>query len=169
MTDHHYTPTYLEDYVVGSARQFTGRTITADDIQIHADQTGDRFPHHLDAEWCATQPFGRPMAHGTLVLSVAVGMTATDINPAALSYGYDRIRFVRPVFIGDTLTVRAEITGVRDHAKDPDRFGIVDEELRVTNQNDETVLALVHVYLVEKRQTDRSEEPEPTPAGAAAE
>lgn len=167
MTD--YVSTWFEDYVLGSAREFRGRTITAEDIQIHADQTGDHFPHHLDAEWCATQPFGRPMAHGTLVLSVAVGMTATDINPASLSYGYDRIRFVRPVFIDDTLAVRAEITAMRDHRSQPERYGIVEEELRVTNQNDETVLALTHIYLVEKRPTDRSEEPEPLPSGAAAE
>lgn len=152
MTAHEYTPTYLEDYVIGSAREFTGRIITAEDIAIHADQTGDRFPHHLDAEWCASQPFGRPMAHGTLVLSVAVGMTAVDINPASLSYGYDCIRFVRPVFIGDTLTVRAEISRIRDHRHEPERLGIVDEELRVTNQHGEVVLALAHVYLVEKRQ-----------------
>lgn len=152
MTVYEYSPTYLEDYVVGSVREFTGRTITAEDIAIHADQTGDRFPHHLDAEWCATQPFGRPMAHGTLVLSVAVGMTAADINPVSLSYGYDRIRFVRPVFIGDTLTVRAEISQIRDHRHHPERLGLVEEELRVTNQHGDVVLSLAHVYLVEKSQ-----------------
>lgn len=167
MIDH--PSTFFEDYVPGTTREFTGRTITEDDIAIHADQTGDHFPHHTDAEWCATQPFGRPMAHGTLVLSVAVGMTATDINPASMSYGYDRIRFVRPVFIDDTLTVRAEITQLRDHRNDPDRFGIVDEQLRVTNQNGEVVLVLVHVYLVEKRHTRRPEEPELLPVAGAPE
>ena len=167
MTDQHSS--YFEDYLVGSSRQFTGRTITAEDIAIHADQTGDHFPHHTDAEWCATQPFGRPMAHGTLVVSVAVGMTATDINPASMSYGYDRIWFVRPVFVGYTLTVHAEITELRDHRNDPDRYGIVDEQLRVTNQNDEVVLFLVHLYLVEKRQAGRPEESQPLSTVAAAE
>jgi acyl dehydratase len=145
-----YTSTYFDEYVPGTVRTFVGRTITAEDIRIHADQTGDHFPHHTDAEWCATQPFGRPMAHGTLVLSVAVGMTATDINPASMSYGYDRIRFVRPVFVDDTISVRAEITTLRDHRKAPERYGLVEEELQVVNQNDEVVLALVHIYLVEK-------------------
>ena len=117
MTD--YASTYFEDYVVGSVRFYEGRTITAEDIEIHAAQTGDVFPHHVDAEWCATQPFGRPMAHGTLVLSVAVEMTADEVNPAAMSYGYDRIRFVRPVFVDDTIAVRAEVTAQRDDRRAP--------------------------------------------------
>lgn len=149
MTD--FVSTHFEDYATGSVRVYAGRTITAEDIEIHAAQTGDVFPHHMDAEWCATQPFGRPMAHGTLVLSVAVGMTADEVNPAAMSYGYDRIRFVRPVFIDDTITVRAEVTSLREYAKAPDSYGLVDEEVRVTNQDGDVVLALVHIYLVDKR------------------
>lgn len=154
------TSTWFEDYVPGSVREFSGRTITADDIDIHAAQTGDFFPHHMDAEWCATQPFGRRIAHGTLVLSVAVGMTADEVNTEAMSYGYDRIRFVRPVFIDDTIAVRAEITAKADHRKRPDLHGMVEEELRVTNQHDEVVLSLVHIYLVNKRRR-------PTPADDA--
>jgi acyl dehydratase len=143
--------TYFEEYVPGTARVFGGRTITAEDIEIHAAQTGDFFPHHMDAEWCATQPFGRRMAHGTLVLSLAVGMTAEDVNPAAMTYGYDRIRFVSPVFIDDTISVTAQIISLKDYRKSPDSHGLVDEELRVTNQDGHVVLALVHIYLVEKR------------------
>jgi len=144
------TETAYDDYAVGDRRTTTGRTITEADIVLHAGQTGDFFPHHMDREWCATQPFGQRMAHGTLVMSVAVGMTADVINPLAMSYGYDRVRFIRPVFIGDTVTVAAAITGKRDHAKQPDRLGYVEETVTVTNQRDETVLSLVHLYLVQK-------------------
>jgi len=56
-------------------------------------------------------------------MSVAVGMTAGDINPRAMSYGYDRVRFVRPVVIGDPITVRAEIFGKSDHRKRPEELG----------------------------------------------
>ena len=63
---------FFEDYQVGSVRQTTGRTLTEADIVLHAGQTGDFFPHHMDAEWCATQPFKRRVAHGTLVMSMAV-------------------------------------------------------------------------------------------------
>ena len=142
---------FFEDYVIGAVRQTTGRTVTEADIVLHAGQTGDFFPHHMDAEWCATQPFGRRVAHGTLVMSMAVGMTAGDINPRAMSYGYDRVRFVRPVFIGDTLTVTAEITGAGDHRRRPEALGMVEETVTATNQAGEVVLALVHLYVVEKR------------------
>ena len=142
---------FFEDYEIGTVRRTTGRTITEADIVLHAGQTGDFFPHHMDKEWCATQPFGRRIAHGTLVLSVAVGMTAGSINPRAMSYGYDRIRFVKPVFIDDTIVVHAEIVAKDDHVKAPERLGRVDERVTVKNQHDEVVLSLVHLYVVEKR------------------
>jgi acyl dehydratase len=140
---------YFEDYVIGSARTTTGRTITEADIVLHAGQTGDFFPHHMDAAWCATQDFGQRMAHGTLVFSVAIGMTATVINPHAMSYGYDRVRFVKPVFIGDTIRVRAEITACRDHPKRADH-GVAVEMVTVTNQRGDTVLVCEHLYLVKR-------------------
>ncbi len=142
---------FFEDYVVGSARTTMGRTITEADVVIHAGQTGDNFPHHMDAEWAASQPFGQRVAHGTLVMSVAVGMTAGDINPQAMSYGYDRVRFVAPVFIGDTITVTAEITAKRDHHKQADRLGFVEELVTAVNQHGATALVLTHLYLVNKR------------------
>ncbi len=151
---------YFEDYEIGTRRTTTGRTITEADIVLHAGQTGDWFPHHVDAAWCATQPFGQRIAHGTLIVSVAVGMTAGDINPLAVSYGYDRIRFIRPVFIGDTIAVAATVTARRPH---PRRLthGFVDEQVEVRNQHDEPVLALTHLYLVERRDTASAEERRP--------
>ena len=142
---------WFEDYEVGERRTTVGRTITETDIVVHAGQTGDFFPHHMDADWCATQPFGARIAHGTLILSVAVGMTAVDINPQSMSYGYDRIRFLKPVFIGDTIKVVAEIADKSDHKKKPDQLGYLHELVSVTNQRDETVLVLTHLYLVNKR------------------
>lgn len=141
---------HFEDYLIGFTRTTFGRTITETDIIVHAGHTGDFFPHHMDAEWCATQEFGRRMAHGTLVFSVAIGMTATTINPHAMSYGYDRLRFVRPVFINDTIRVTATITAQRDHPKRK-THGFVDEAIEVRNQNDEVVLSCAHIYLVERK------------------
>lgn len=142
---------YFEDYVIGATRQTMGRTITEADIVLHAGQTGDNFPHHMDAAWAATQPFGRRIAHGTLVMSVAVGMTAGDVNPQAMSYGYDRVRFVAPVYIGDTITVTAEIAAKSDHRRDPGRRGYVEELVTVENQDGARVLVLTHLYIVNKR------------------
>ncbi|HTW28537.1 MAG TPA: MaoC/PaaZ C-terminal domain-containing protein [Acetobacteraceae bacterium] len=144
---------FFEQYAIGTARRSMGRTITEADIIAHAGQTGDFFPHHMDAEWCATQPFGQRVAHGTLILSVAIGMTAGDINPRAMSYGYDRVRFIRPVFIGDTIRVTATIREKRDHPKRAG-FGIVAEAVEVGNQRGEAVLACEHLYLVERRNSD---------------
>ncbi len=141
---------FFEDYAVGTVRHSLGRTITEADIVAHAGQTGDFFPHHMDAVWCATQPFGRRMAHGTLVFSVGIGMTAGEINPRAMSYGYDRLRFIRPVFINDTISVTATITEKRDHPRRAG-FGIIVEAIAVANQNAETVLACEHLYLAERR------------------
>ena len=144
---------YFEEYEVGSVRTSTGRTITEADIITHAGQTGDFYPHHMDAEWCKTQPFGARTAHGTLILSVSVGMLAGEINESAMSYGYDKVRFISPVFIGDTITSKAEIIAKRDHAKKPQDFGMVDEQVTVTNQKGETVIAFVHLYLVNRKKS----------------
>ncbi|OHZ00423.1 dehydratase [Salinicola sp. MIT1003] len=146
---------YFEDYEIGSERTTFGRTMTESDIVTHAGQTGDHFPHHMDKEWCATQEFRERIAHGTLVFSVAVGMTASVINPRAMSYGYDKLRFVRPVFIGDTITVNARIRDKREHPKRQEH-GLVYESLTVTKQNGETVMVCDHVYLVERRSLERA-------------
>jgi len=140
---------FFEDYEVGATRETTGRTITEADIVLHAGQTGDFYPHHMDAEWCKTQEFKQRMAHGTLIFSVAVGMTAGAINPEAFSYGYDRLRFIKPVFIGDTIHVRLSIKEKREHKKPG--HGIVCELVEVLNQRNETVLACEHLLLVRKK------------------
>ncbi len=142
---------FFEDYEIGSSRETLGRTITETDIVLHAGQTGDFYPHHMDAEWCKTQPFGQRMAHGTLIFSVAVGMTASEVNPEAFSYGYDRLRFIKPVYIGDTLHVRLTIKEKRDSPKSP-CHGIVVELCEALNQREEVVLACEHLLMVTRRQ-----------------
>ena len=144
------TPKHFEEYELNAARETTGRTITEADVVLHAGQTGDFYPHNMDAEWCKTQPFGQRIAHGTLIFSVAVGMTAGEINPLAFSYGYDRLRFIKPVFIGDTIRVSATIKETRDHPKRKE-FGIAVEAIEVANQAGEVVLVCEHLYLVERR------------------
>ena len=145
--------TYFEEYELGVSRETFGRTITEADIVIHAGQTGDFFPHHMDAEWVKTQEFKQRIAHGTLILSIAIGMTANEINPVAFSYGYDRVRFIRPVHIGDTITVKATIAEKRDHPKRPED-GYMVEQIEVFNQDGQIVLACQHLYLVQRKNVD---------------
>lgn len=141
---------FFEDYVLNSQRKTYGRTITETDIVMHAGQTGDFFPHHMDKEWCASQDFKQRIAHGTLIFSVAVGATATLINPVAFSYGYDRLRFIKPVYIGDTIHTVVEITAKKSH-KNREDYGIVTESAIVRNQKDETVVVFDHLLMVKKK------------------
>ncbi|MGV6874781.1 MaoC family dehydratase [Pseudochelatococcus sp. B33] len=140
---------FFEDYAIGETSITTGRTITEADIVMHAGQTGDFFPHHMDAEWCATQPFKQRIAHGTLIFSVGIGMAASVINPQSMSYGYDRLRFITPTFIGDTIRVRSTIVEKRDH-KSPDK-GLVIEQVEVLKQDDSLALICNHIHIVNRR------------------
>jgi acyl dehydratase len=140
---------HFEDYEVGSSRETLGRTLTETDIVLHAGQTGDFYPHHMDAEWCKKQPFQQRLAHGTLVFSIAVGLTAAEVNPEAFSYGYDRLRFIKPVFIGDTLRVKVTIKEKRDAPKRP-HHGVVVELCEVFNQHEQIVLACEHLLMVKR-------------------
>ncbi|MGC4023753.1 MAG: MaoC/PaaZ C-terminal domain-containing protein [Mesorhizobium sp.] len=144
--------TYFEDYEIGSSRKTSGRTITETDFVVHAGHTGDFFPHHMDAEFMKASPFGQRIAHGTLVFSIGVGLTASVINPVAFSYGYDRLRFIKPVFINDTIHSVTTISAKEDDPKRPDA-GRVIERLQVINQRGETVLAADHIYVVERKKS----------------
>lgn len=140
---------YFEEYQLQSQRRTGGRTITETDIVIHAGQSGDFFPHHVDAEWCKTQPFKQRIAHGTLVFTVAIGLTATAINPVSMTYGYERLRFIRPVFIGDTIYSTVTIKEKKEHKKPGN--GLVTELVETFNQHNELVFVCEHLLLVEKQ------------------
>jgi len=143
-------PKYFEEYEAGTVRESLGRTITETDIVLHAGQSGDFYPHHMDAEWCKGQDFKERIAHGTLVLTVAVGLTSAAVNPEAFTYGYDRLRFIKPVFIGDTLHARVTLKEKRDSPKRPE-YGLVVELVEALNQRQEVVLACEHLLMVKKR------------------
>lgn len=136
-------PTFLE---AGEVAEYT-RRIDAADIAAFARISGDDDPVHTDPDFAARTAFGRCIAHGAHVMgllsttasmmsrrSVARGSTGTPV-----SAGYDRIRFTRPVFAGDTLTARYVIEDVDDsRARTRAR-------LEVVNQDGETCLVGTHV------------------------
>lgn len=140
---------YFEEFVLEDSRSTKGRTITETDIVIHAGQSGDFFPHHMDEEWCKTQPFKKRIAHGTLIFTIAIGLTADVINEVAMTYGYERLRFINPVFIGDTIKVSVTIKNKVDHKKPG--FGLVTELVECTNQHQEMVMVCEHILLVNKK------------------
>tara|TARA_R110002049_G_scaffold152608_1_gene316708 strand:+ start:1072 stop:1296 length:225 start_codon:yes stop_codon:yes gene_type:complete len=73
----YFKSTFFEDYQLDDKRVTLGRTITETDFVVHAGHTGDFFPHHMDEAWCKTQPFGQRIAHGTMIFSIGIGLTAS--------------------------------------------------------------------------------------------
>jgi len=141
---------YYEDYVVGSQRETSGRTITEADFVVHAGHSGDYFPHHVDAEFARTTPFGQRIAHGTMTFTIGIGLTASQINPVAFTYGYDKLRFPKPVFISDTIRTRITVKGKQEDPKRKE-LGRVIEACEVLNQRNEVVMYCEHILLVAVR------------------
>ncbi|MDF2444000.1 MAG: hypothetical protein JWR01_2203 [Subtercola sp.] len=137
----------FEEYAVGETQDARSRVITGDDITVFADLSGDQHPAHTD-EAFATERFGGRLAHGVLTFAVVVGLTV-EYNELSVAYGYDRIRFPRPVLAGDTVTASAEVIGVREH-RNP-AIGLVTKAYTAVNQRGETVLVCEHVLAVQKR------------------
>lgn len=125
------------------------RTITETDIVNFAGISGDFHPLHMSTEHAAGTDFGERLAHGNLVFSIAEALIA-DMNPKAFSYGYDDLRFVRPVPIGTTISVHREIVETEDYNED---LGRVVYEYEVENSDGETLLACRHITLCEKRES----------------
>ncbi|HEX5654316.1 MAG TPA: MaoC/PaaZ C-terminal domain-containing protein [Chitinophagaceae bacterium] len=140
---------YFEEFELNERRRTNGRTVTETDIVLHAGQSGDFFPHHMDEAWCKTQPFRKRIAHGTLIFTIGIGLTADFVNEVSMTYGYDRLRFIKPVFIGDTITAQVTIKDKKDHKKPG--FGLVTELVEIQNQEQELVMVCEHLLLVEKK------------------
>ncbi|WP_276501006.1 MaoC family dehydratase [Terrimonas pollutisoli] len=140
---------HFEEFELNSVRNTKGRTVTEADIIIHAGQSGDFFPHHMDEEWCKTQSFGKRIAHGTLIFTIAIGLTADLVNEVSMTYGYERLRFIKPVFIGDTLHVKVTITDKKEHKKPG--YGLITELVECFNQRNELVMVCEHLLLVNKK------------------
>ena len=141
---------YFEEFELNTKRCTKGRTVTETDIVIHAGQSGDYFPHHMDEEWCKTQPFKKRIAHGTLIFTIAIGLTADFVNEVSMTYGYERLRFIKPVFIGDTVKVSVTIKDKKEHKKPG--YGLVTELVETFNQHNDLVMVCEHLLLVNKKE-----------------
>lgn len=101
------TKTYAE-FSVGDSAAFS-KTITEADILLFAAVSGDTYGLHLDEEYAKTTRFGRRVAHGMLSASLLSTVNALLLQRPGGLYVSQSVRFLRPVFIGDTLTARCEI------------------------------------------------------------
>jgi 3-hydroxybutyryl-CoA dehydratase len=90
-----------------------GRTITEADLVNFSALTGDWHPQHADAEWAKHSRFGERIAHGMLVLSYSIGLVGFDPDEVVALRGIDGLTFKRPVRIGETIRVEAEVEEAR--------------------------------------------------------
>ena len=118
-------------------RETGSREITETDLVLHAAHSGDFYPHHLDAEFCRTQPFGQRIAHGTLTFIFAVELQHESWPDIPSPTAYDKLRFVRPVHIGDRIRVRVSPA---DNASLDNTGTSRRERCEVFNQKDQLVL-----------------------------
>ncbi len=149
---------YFEDFSVGQRIVTAARTVTEADIVAFAGLSGDYNPIHTDAAYAASTPFGQRIAHGLLVTAIASGLAMQTGFLEGTTLAFREIKewkFVKPVFIGDTIRVHITVT----HTKPMRRLGggAVDFKLEVRNQQDETVTRGIWTVLVLSRPTPAQE------------
>ncbi len=111
-------------------------------MYLFAGITGDFDPNHVDEEYCRKTSLGHRVAHGALIVgytSAASTRILQDFERPMVSVGYDRIRFLKPVYFGDTITIDYEITGIE---REKERTLA---KIEVRNQNDQLVAVITHV------------------------
>lgn len=143
---------YYEDFVVGAEiKHALSKTIFESDNNFFSLLTMNHHPVHTNADYAARNQHGKILVVGTLVFSLAVGMTVPDISGKAIAnLGYEDIRHLAPMFIGDTLYVKTKILNKRESKSKPDR-GIVYVETIGYNQNGVDVISFRRNVLVKKR------------------
>jgi len=139
---------FFEEFELGQRWVSRGRTVTEADIVNFAGLSADFFPLHIDEEYAARSRFGRRVAHGLLVLSMATGMVPADPEKVQALYGLDRVRFLRPVFIGDTIHIEMEVAETRPRE---DGSGIVSFRQTMINQQGDPVMANMYHLLMRRR------------------
>jgi len=145
---------YFDEMTVGTRWVSPRRTITEGDVSTFAGLSGDFNPLHVDSVYAESGPFGRRVAHGALVFSIATGLRQQmPIFRGSLRALLElrSWRFLAPVHIGDTVTVVTTVASARETSR-PDQ-GIVVQQIDVVNQRGDAVQSGEMVSLVARRQT----------------
>lgn len=144
---------YFEEFEVGQVVNTVGRTITEADIVAFASFTGDWTTLHTDAEFAAQQPYGQRIAHGMLGLSVASALAVRlgILEETLLAFREIREwKFSQPIFIGDTVRVKLEISEVKPVARLGG--GLVALEVELLNQRNQIVQHGTWTVIVKSRE-----------------
>ena len=129
---------YFEEFSVGQKVVTVGRTLSESNIFDFAGLTGDYNQMHTDAEFARGTPFGQRIAHGLLGLSIGIGllMRTGVLEGTVLAFReINEWKFVKPIFIGDTLHAHFEVTDVK--ALPRIGAGAINAAVQVLNQNNE--------------------------------
>lgn len=155
-SDRHPFRKYFEELQTGEHLTTHRRTLTEADIVNFGTLSGDHFYAHFDDVAAKDSIFGRRVAHGYLVLSAAAGMFVDPApGPVMLNYGLEELRFLAPVFPGDTIRVKLIVkkkTVRQQRESDPKPFGMVWFDVEVRNQDADLVAEYTILTLVERKQ-----------------
>jgi acyl dehydratase len=109
-------------------------TVTREHVDQYAAMTGDRNPLHFDEAYAARTPFGRLVVHGGLTSGILNALVAEDMPGPGTVFISMNLEFLKPVYIGDTITATAEV--IELHASKP----VCTLAVAITRQDGETVL-----------------------------
>jgi acyl dehydratase len=147
---------YYEDFDDGQIFDSPGRTMTDTDLSLFCMLSGDWHPLHSDEEYAKTTQFGRRVVGGVFGVALVTGAMSRwgifeESVVAMLSIG--EWRFLGPIFVGDTLSVRMTIIGKR--LTKSGTSGIIDREFEIRNQRGEVVQRGRSDALIKLRPHDR--------------
>ncbi len=143
---------YLEDFENDMLiKHWPGKTITESDNNLFSLLTMNHHPVHLDQNYASNEQHGKVLVVGTLVFSLAVGLTVRDISGKAIAnLNYSEVLHKGPVHIGDTIYAETKVLSVRPSKSKSDR-GIVKVTTDVYNQNEKIVLTFTREVLVKRK------------------
>ena len=120
-----------DDFVVGHVYEHRpGRTITDADNVWFTLLTMNQHPLHFDAAYAAESEFKKPLVNSCLTLSIVTGMSVSDVSQKAIAnLGWDKVKLMAPVFVGDTLYAESEVLAKRASKSRPDQ-GLVTVKTR---------------------------------------
>lgn len=141
---------YFEDFLIGEKFKVPSRTMTDAHFILFSGLNGDNHPIHYDDAYCRKTFFGKRVAHGLLVASMAV-MGASSLSfqteESMVAFMEQSSTFLKPVHIGDTLYPEFEVSELIPKKGN----GVVKFRVMIRNQNEEIVMDGQHVYLIKKR------------------
>lgn len=145
-----------EFYVDVGAQVTFSKTVSESDVYMYAGITGDFSPNHVNKAYMEKSSYGKLMAHGALMIgfmstasTMAIAHTR-EADETPVSLGYDRIRFLKPVFLGDTITVTYTFTAIDPEAKRSTA------DIKITNQDDELTTVGQHILKWVPNDQDRT-------------